>query len=47
MLGDPMELNQPLYSKCPESFNPDDVDFSLFELVPVIDILMLIPTEQQ
>lgn len=42
-----MMLDQPFLGKGPESLNPIDVHLSLFELVPVIDVEMLVATEHE
>lgn len=42
-----MVLNQPLFRESPESFNPVDVDLSLFELIAMVDVEMLVTTEHE
>jgi hypothetical protein len=42
-----MMLNQSLFGKAPETLDAIDADFSLLELVSVINIQMLVTAEHQ
>ena len=42
-----MMLNQSFLRKGPESLDTIDIDLSLFELIPVVDVKMLISTEHE
>jgi hypothetical protein len=42
-----MVLDQPFFSKRPESLDPVDIHLPLFELVTVVDVETLVATEHQ